>query len=249
MRVIGIIPSRLGSSRLPNKALADICGMPMIAHVCHRASKAKNIDGLYVATDSPEIKDVVEEHGFKAIMTSEKHRNGTERLIEAVSKIGEDFDIVAQIFGDEALLNPDDVDTSVRTLIEHPSADASILMIDYAKKNSPSDFKAVVNLKGELMYMSRNDIPSDARHPRESMLKLYHLLSFRRETLMAYGTLDRTPLEMVEDHEHLRLLENGYVIQTAKVNTVCVSVDTKEDLEYVRSRMVEDSLYRTYKQG
>ncbi len=249
MRIVGIIPSRIGSSRLPKKALADICGMPLIAHVCERAKRASLVDDLYVATDSEEIKDVVEHYGVKCLMTSDKPKNGTERLAEAVRLINDDIDIVVNIFGDEALLNPRDVDISIQTLIDNPKAAASILMIDYAKRNSPSDFKAVVNLKGELMYMSRNDIPSDARHEIDSMLKLYHILSFRKKALLDYGEMDRTPLEIIEDHEHLRLLENGYIIQTAKVDTICVSVDTAEDLEYVRSRMKNDELFVEYKNG
>lgn len=249
MKVIGVIPSRLGSTRLPGKALVDICGMSLIAHVCHRAKMAKRLDDLYVATDSEEIKAEVERYGFKCLMTSSEHRNGTERLIEAINYIDADADIIVSIFGDEALLNPEDVDTSVETLLSHDDADASILMIDYAKKNSPSDFKAVANLRGELMYMSRNDIPSDARNKCDRMLKLYHILSFRRQTLIDYSKMDKTPLEKIEDHEHLRLLEHGYKIQTAKVNTVCLSVDTYDDLDYVRNKMNNDVLYANYKFG
>lgn len=249
MKVIGIIPSRLQSSRLPQKALVDICGMPLIIHVCNRAKMAKKLDDLYVATDSEEIKAEVEKFGFKCLLTSNQHRNGTERLTEAINYIDEDADVIVSIFGDEALLNPNDIDTSVETLLSHEDADASILTIDYTKKNSPSDFKAVVNLRGELMYMSRNDIPSDARNKCDSMLKLYHLLSFKRQTLLDYAKMDKTPLEKIEDHEHLRLLEHGYKIQTAKVYTICVSVDTYEDLEYVRERMKEDPLYKLYSSG
>lgn len=247
MKVVGIIPSRLGSTRLPGKALIDICGLPLIIHVCFRAKMSKKLDDLYVATDSEEIKKEVEKYGFKCLMTSDKHRNGTERLIEAIKYIDEDADIIVSIFGDEALLNYRDIDKSVEALISNPDADASILMIDYNKKNSPSDFKAVVNLRGELMYMSRNDIPSDARNKCDSMLKLYHIVSFKRETLIEYSKMDKTPLEKIEDHEHLRLLEHGYKIQTKKVDTVCVSVDTYEDLEYVRSKMKDNELFLLYK--
>lgn len=244
MKIVGVIPSRLKSSRVENKPLVDIEGMPMIAHVYNRAKLSEALDDLYVATDSVEIKEVVESYGGKAIITSDKHRNGTERIGEAIKNI--DADIVVLINGDEALLNPENIKDSIEGLI-NSDADASILAIDFKKKNSPSDFKVVTNLKSEVLYISRNDIPSDARNKCDSMLKAYHIMAFKRKTIEAYSKMEKTPLEKIEDHEHLRLIENGYRIKAVQVEAECISVDTYDDLEFVRDKMKNDSIFKKYK--
>lgn len=242
-KVIGIIPSRLKSSRVPEKPLADIDGMPMIVHVYRRAEMSPILDDLYVATDSEQIKDVVEHYGGKAVITSTQHLNGTERAAEAVKEL--DCDYVVLINGDEALLNPEHIEVSVRAL-SSSNADASILVNEFDRTNSSSDFKVVLNLDNEVMYISRGDIPSDARHRVPSRLKAYHILTFHKKFLRIYSGLERSPLECVEDHEHLRILENGYKIVAAKVASTAISVDTLDDLEYVRGAMPTDLVYQRY---
>ena len=101
-------------------------------------------------------------------------------------------------------------------------------------RNSPADFKIVLNSKNEVMYISRGDIPSEGRNPAPYFLKAYHLMAFKRQTLIDYSQLDKSPLESVEDHEHLRLLENGYKINCSIVESECISVDTKDDLDYIK---------------
>ncbi len=243
MKVIGVIPSRLKSTRVPNKPLVDICGLPMIVHVYKRACFSNILDDVIVATDSEEIKTVIESHGGKAVITSPDHKNGTERIAEVAQLT--DADIIVLINGDEAIFNPENIADSVNTLI-NSDADAAILVIDFFEKNSPSDFKVVLNTVNEVMYISRNDIPSDARNRVDGMLKAYHILSFKKDFLIQYSKMDKTPLEKIEDHEHLRIIENGYKLKAKKILGYSVSVDTPKDLEYVRGAMKDDPYFRRY---
>ena len=132
-KTIGIIPSRLESSRLHEKALVDICGYPMIIHVLKRSLLAKSLDEVYVATDSQKIKKVVENHNGKVILTSSHHLSGTDRIAEAAEKLG--GEIIVNIQGDEALVNPNHIDKAVSVLHDNPSIPVSILVNEYDFQN------------------------------------------------------------------------------------------------------------------
>tara|TARA_Y100001968_G_scaffold4538_1_gene4034 strand:+ start:4587 stop:5330 length:744 start_codon:yes stop_codon:yes gene_type:complete len=231
-KILGIIPSRLYSKRLPKKALIKINGEPLISRVYRLASKSKILDSLIVATDSNEIVNLLNKVEGRSIMTSEKHANGTERMGEVIKNLNEDYDIYVLINGDEALLDPDHIEIAVKTLIENDS-DASMLVCKFYKRNSPSDFKVVLNAKNELLYISRSDIPSESRNSTNFLLKAYHIMAFKEQTIIDYSLLEKTRLESIEDHEHLRLLENGYKISCSIVNSDSISVDTESDLKFV----------------
>jgi len=244
MRIVGMIPVRMESTRLPNKAIRDICGLPMIVHTFKRTILAKELDEVYVVTDSLEIKSIIESYGGKVIMTGSHHQTGSDRLAEAAKKI--EADIIVNVQGDEALVNPKHIDQSIQGLISS-DAQVSILLTKFSKKNSAGDIKAVVNLKNEIMYISRNDLPSDTRVEVPYMLKAYHVVSFRKDFLIKYSELEQTPLEKIEYNEYLRILENGYKIQGVMVDSDSVSVDTKDDLLYVTQKMKNDAIYQKYK--
>jgi len=241
MNVIGIIPSRLESSRLPRKALVDICGLPMIVHVFKRCEFAKSLDEVYVATDSDEICHVVEQYGGKVLMTSSHHENGTERIAEAAQNI--DAKIIVNIQGDEALVMPEHIDSAINALVEDNNVNVSILVNSFSKKGSQSDIKVVLDQNDNVMYLSRSDIPSDSRTKDVSFLKAYHILPFRKDFLMEYVKWDKGYLEKIEYHEHLRILERGHKIRAVKVDNNGISVDTKEDLLEVRALMEKDHLF------
>jgi len=239
-----IIPARLESSRLPGKALVDIHGIPMILHVYKRCLLASKINDVYVATDNQQIADVVRSGGGKVLMTSSDHNNGTERIAEAAKQI--DCEIVVNVFGDEALVNPQHIDAVVSALLEDSSVNVAILVNPYNKKNSSSDIKAVVNENMDVMYLSRADIPSSARTPDPSMYKAYHILPFRKSFLQKYASWPEGKLEQIEFHEHLRILEKGYNIRAVEVSSSAVSVDTLEDLRFVRKKMLDDPYFKEY---
>lgn len=244
MKIVGMIPVRLESQRLPRKAMEDICGMKLIEHVYHRTKMSQRLDDVYVVTDSNEVKELIESINGKVIMTRSNHQTGSDRLAEAASKV--ECDIVVNIQGDEALVDPNDIDKVIDGFLDSKSADIAILVIPYSKKKSPSDIKVVLNKRNEVMYLSRADIPSDSRVEDNKMLKAYHIIPFKKEFLLAYSQLEKSPLEKIEFNEYLRVLENGYKIQAVFTERDVVSVDTLEDLEFVRSKMPTDEYFAKY---
>lgn len=244
-KVIGIIPSRMESSRLPNKPLVDICGISMIEHVYKRSLMSKQLSELYVATDSEILAAEVAKFGGKSIMTSKNHQTGTDRIAEAAKSI--ECDYVVNIQGDEALVDPKHIDAVINFLIADPKCDVGILATPFKKYNSPSDIKVVLNKNYEVMYFSRSDIPSSARTPNPPMLKAYHIVPFRKDFLLKYASMEKTSLEIIEFNEYIRILENGYRIRAKIVESDAISVDTQSDLEYVRNKMVSDQYFKLYR--
>ena len=244
-KVAAILPSRLESSRLPRKALLDICGLPMIVHVFKRCLLAKKLDEVYVATDSYEIKEVVEKHGGDVIMTSCNHETGTDRIAEAST--GLNAEIIVNVQGDEALVKPEHIDKVVTELLDNQDVNVGILVNPYSKRNTPSDIKTVLTQDNDVMYFSRADIPSDARVSEPPLLKAYHIIPFRKAFLLEYARWEKGELERIEFNEYLRILERGHKIRAVLVESDAVSVDTAEDLEFVRGKMLEDPLFPRYK--
>lgn len=244
MKVVGMVPARLQSSRLPEKALIDIQGMPMVIHTCKRSQLAKSLDEVYLVTDSEEIKRAGESYGIKVIMTSANHQTGSDRLAEACQYV--DCDIVVNIQGDEPLVNPDHIDAIIGPLLHDPSLQIAVGVTPYEKKNSASDIKAVLDLDGNIMYCSRTDLPSDARTPVEELLKMVFIVPFRKSFLLQYTSLDPTPLERIEYNEYLRVLEHGIKIRAVNVDDAKISVDTPEDLEEIRRLILGDNLRFKY---
>ena len=244
-KVLGIIPSRLESSRLPQKPLYNVLGIPLIIHVLKRAQLASSLTKLIIATDDQKIVDLVESNGGGAILTSKFHKNGTERMTE-VMKAYPDYDYYTLINGDEILLNPESIGASIETLAANPAASASLLAVKYYRTDSPSDFKIVLNNNNEVLYISRNDIPSSSRNPVDFRLKAYHLMTFLPETLLAYSKMEKSPMEKIEDHEHLRLIEAGFKIACSVVDDECISLDTKEDLPIIESYLKNDPIFQQY---
>lgn len=247
MKIAGMIPARLQSSRLPGKALIDISGMPMVIHTCKRAQLAKNLDEVYLVTDSEVIKQAGESYGIKVIMTGAHHQTGSDRLTEACQCV--DCDIVVNVQGDEPLLDPDHIDAIVEPLLRDTSLQIAVGVTPYKKKDSTSDIKAVLDLECNIMYCSRTDLPSDARTPVEELLKMVFIVPFRKSFLLQYTSWNPTPLEQIEYNEYLRVLEHGVKIRAVKVDDAKISVDTPDDLEEVRKLMEKDKLRLRYMEG
>ena len=239
MKTIGIIPARLNSTRLPRKARLDIHGLPMCIHVYRRALMSPALNSVVIATDSEEIMSVAQYHGANAQMTRDDHRTPTSRMAEVIEK--SDAEVIVQINGDEPMLRPEHIDVSVETLVKS-GADATVLARQFSKRNSPSDFKLVLNNHNDVMYVSRSDIPVQG-----DMLKAYHVMSFTRFMLQKFIKLYKTPMEKQEGHELLRLLEHGYQVRAAQVDSNAISVDVPEDLEYVRKEISTDPLFAKYR--
>jgi 3-deoxy-manno-octulosonate cytidylyltransferase (CMP-KDO synthetase) len=244
MKVVGMIPARLQSSRLPEKALIDIGGLPMVVHTCKRAQLAERLDEVYLVTDNEAIMRVGESHGINVIMTGIHHKTGSDRLAEACAFV--DCDIVVNVQGDEPLVDPDHIDAIVAPLIDDPTIQISVGVTSYNKKNSYSDIKAVIDLDDNIMYCSRHDLPSDARSPVDEMLKMCFIVPFRKEFLLKYSRWEPTPLETIEFNEYLRVLEHGVKMRAVLISKAMISVDTYDDLEIVKGLMEKDRIKSRY---
>ena len=244
IRVVGMLPARLRSSRLPEKALVDIDGLPMFVHTCKRAQLAKSLDDVYLATDSEKIKEIAETYNIKVIMTDCHHKTGSDRLAEACQSV--DCEIVVNIQADEPLVRPEHIDSIVLPLQENGNLQIAVGVTPYTKKGSDSDIKAVLDLDNNIMYCSRNDLPSDVRTTVDMMLKMCFIVPFRKKFLIQFASWPSTPLETIEYNEYLRVLEHGVKIRAVRVEDAKISVDTPDNLEEVRRLMRSDDLKAKY---
>jgi len=240
MEVVGIIPARLAAVRLPRKPLLDILGKPMIQWVWENAKRAKTLSEVMVATPDEEIAEVVRAFGGIAVMTSPKHRSGSERLAEVAQTLT--ANIIINIQGDEPLMPPENIDAVARPLIEDPALPMSSLMCPATEEEAdkPTVVKVVVDRMGNALYFSRAHIPYP-RDPSASTVVYKHLgiYAYRREFLLHYAAMQPTPLEQMEMLEQLRVLENGYRIRMVQVQQTSIGVDTEEDLHRVRGILAQ----------
>jgi 3-deoxy-manno-octulosonate cytidylyltransferase (CMP-KDO synthetase) len=235
-KVIGIIPARFASTRLPAKALADIHGKPMIQHVYERCLKARLLDEVLVATDDMRIFSAVQDFGGNAVMTSRRHKSGTDRLGEAAAKLK--FDIVVNIQGDEPLIDPRNIDSAVLPLLNDNSINVSTLA--FRMKNSsgisnPSAVKVVFDENYFALYFSRSPIPNN-RNGAKGIVYYKHigLYVYRRDYLLELVKLKAGKLESAEKLEQLRILESGGKIKVVITGIDSHAVDTKADLYKIR---------------
>jgi len=254
MKVIGIIPARMASSRFPGKPLAPICGIPMIGHVYFRSKLSSALDEVYIATCDPEIMDYARSIGAKAVMTSISHERASDRTAEAMLAIekqcGHTLDIVVMIQGDEPMLFPEMIDESIRPLLDNPSVKVVNLMAplnDREEHEDPNEVKVVTDLEGNALYFSREPIPSRKKGAQEvPMQKQVCIIPFRRDFLITFNALPPTPLEIIESVDMLRILEHGHRVKMVPTGYATYSVDTPEDLACVEQCMRNDPLVTTY---
>lgn len=246
MKFIGLIPARYASTRFPGKPLALLAGKPVIQHVYEQAVKV--LDAVYVATDDERIYNKVLEFGGKAVMTSTEHHSGTDRIEEALEKVGGDFDVVVNIQGDEPFIAQSQIETLCHCFEDEATQIATLgkpfeCIEAVENPNSP---KIVVDNRGYAMYFSRSVIPFVRGVERQEWLKKYPFLkhlgiyAYRTEVLKAITRLPQSSLELAESLEQLRWLENGYRIKVGITNVETVGIDTPEDLQraedFIRNR-------------
>ncbi len=236
MRFIAIIPARYASSRFPGKPLALLCGKPVIQRVYEQVSQV--LDDVYVATDDSRIYDAVVAFGGRAIMTSSSHQSGTDRIAEAVDKIGGDYDVVINVQGDEPFIQPVQIQTLCQCFDDAATEIATLgkRFTDMESVESANSPKIVVDRRGFALYFSRSVIPYVRGQERATWLSHYpyfkHLgiYAYRRKVLSEVTRLEQSPLEKAESLEQLRWLENGYRIKVAETAFETVGIDTPDDL-------------------
>lgn len=241
-----VIPARLGSSRLPRKPLADIGGKPMVIRVAERA-KESNAQRVVVATDSPEIQAVCNDHGIECLLTSADHPTGTDRIAEVAHllKLAGNT-LVVNVQGDEPLIPAALINQVAQTLADHVQCAISTVAVpitENAEIENPNVVKVVLNHANEAMYFSRAPIPfvRDAQVKQKTeYLRHLGIYAYRADFLQAYSKLEPAPPEQAEALEQLRALWNGYriAVHTA-LEAPPAGVDTPEDLERVRKLLAK----------
>ncbi len=237
LTVLGVIPARYDSCRFPGKPLASIRGKSMIHRVYERAAAARLPEQVVVATDDARIAQEVESFGGRAVMTKACHRSGTERVAEVAAKHA--CDLVVNIQGDEPLIRPEAIDLAIEPLLQGRDFEVSTLvtpMQNGEEIRDPGVVKVVRDLSGRAIYFSRSAIPY-ARSGNGIFLKHIGLYVYRRAFLLQYPELPRGRLEMAEELEQLRILENGFRILTVETEWDAISVDSPEDLMRVEEHL------------
>jgi len=230
LRIVGVIPARYDSERLPGKVLLPICGKPMIQVVYERARLSPLLDELWVATDSERVRACCAENRIPVRMTMRTHRSGTERILELMKKIS--ANVYVNIQGDEPMLTP----AHLRLLIEPFTTQSGVQVttlktpLDPAEASNPNVVKVVTNLRGEALYFSRAAIPYP-RNPAAGpgFYKHLGLYAYTRGALERYRALPVSPLEETERLEQLRFLEHGIPIHVAETAEDTIGVDTADD--------------------
>jgi 3-deoxy-manno-octulosonate cytidylyltransferase (CMP-KDO synthetase) len=252
-KILGVIPARFQSSRFPGKALARIGAKTMLEHVYERASQARYLHKVLIATDDARIAETARGFGALVRMTRNDHVSGTDRVAEAASP--ENAELIVNIQGDEPLIDPAAIDAAILPLVDDTSAPMGTLkkrIEDEREITDPNVVKVVTDRSDNAIYFSRCAIPyvreGDSQAARMVHYKHIGLYVYRRDFLMSYSDLPVGPLERAERLEQLRALENGYAIRVVETDYESLGVDTPEDLERV-SKLYEASMQLTKTYG
>lgn len=246
LRILGIIPARYASSRLPGKPLVDIAGRSMVMRVWDQARQARSLSDVVVATDDERILDHVHSLGGQAVMTSPDHPSGTDRCHEALLKMGVDrFNAVVNIQGDEPFIVPDQIDELCAALLQAPGGIATLAQVvtDDRDLDDPGEVLITTTVDMDALYFSRAAIPflrdpgEGPRHARFRFLKHVGLYGYRADVLAQLVRLRPSALEMAESLEQLRWLEHGFRVRVGLTEHPSFCVDTPADLELARQRV------------
>ena len=240
MKFIGIIPARYASTRFPAKPLAMLGGKTVIERVYRQVDGV--LDEVVVATDDERIYDAVLAFGGKVVMTSPHHKSGTDRVYEAFTKVGDGYDVVVNIQGDEPFIQAQQLE-ALRQCFADESVDIATLAKPFRPADgfdaleNPNSPKIVVNKRMEAMYFSRSIIPFTRGKEKEAWLSshIYYkhigIYAYRAEVLRQITSLPQSSLEQAESLEQLRWLENGYRIKVGISEIETIGIDTPEDLQ------------------
>ena len=244
MKILALIPARMGSSRFPGKPMAPILGKPMIGHVYERVAKSPMLSMTAVATCDQEIFDYIESIGGTAVMTADTYERASDRCAEALLKLEKvnntRYDIVVMVQGDEPMTHPDMIAEAVQPMLDDATIQVTNLLgkiKDIAEFKDRNCIKVVCDLNGNAMYFSREAIPTRCKVDNIPMGKQVCIIPFRRDYLIEYTKLAPTPLEIVESVDMMRILEHGMKVRMVPTLHDTQAVDTPADLQKVAGLM------------
>ena len=247
MKILALIPARMGSSRFPGKPMAKIAGKPMIGYVYERVSRSPILTTIAVATCDQVIFDYIQSIGGVAVMTADTYERASDRCAEALLKLEQmndiRYDIVVMVQGDEPMTHPDMIAEAVQPmLVDHEILVTNLLgqIKDTAEFEDRNCIKVVCDLNSDALYFSREPIPTRCKVDRIPMGKQVCIIPFRRDFLLHYTTLQPTPLEIAESVDMMRILEHGMKVRMVPTLHDTQAVDTPADLEKV-ARLMEAS--------
>lgn len=244
MSTIVIIPARYDSTRFPGKPLALLKGRPVIQHVYENAMGSRLANGVAVATDSKKIFEAVTSFGGKALMTSDTHGSGTDRVAEASSAM--DYDIIVNVQGDEPLIMPEMIDDVIRLLDDEKASMGTLAKKIQMPEEilNPNVVKVVFDNEGFALYFSRSPIPyhrdrwmslrqTEPYDLKSTVYKHIGIYSYRKDVLIKLSKMSASRLEQIERLEQLRALEHGIKIKVGETHLDTIGVDTPQDLNRV----------------
>ena len=237
MKFIGLIPARYASTRFPGKPLALLGGKPVIQRVYEQVASV--LDDACVATDDERIFDCVKNFGGKVVMTRTDHKSGTDRIEEAIEKIGGDYDVIVNIQGDEPFIQKSQIETVCRCFDDEKTQIATLgkPFTDMDAVANPNSPKIVIDNNSFAMYFSRSIIPFVRGKEQAEWLQHYPFLkhlgiyAYRRDVLRQITKLPQSSLEIAESLEQLRWLQNGFKIKVGLTDVETVGIDTPDDLK------------------
>lgn len=244
-KIIGLIPVRLNSQRLKKKALLDIHGLPMIVHTMKRAQLSKKLDEVIVCTDSHFIYKEIIKYGGNCLMTSKKHKNGTERIAEVARKIK--ADLYVDIQGDEPLINPFHIDKLISFHLKNQEYEIVVPYIKFKSKKNDKNIVKIVSSKNKVIYFSRSYSPFFFKSKTKFLKKHLSIISFKRKSLLDFSQNKKTYLEKLESIELMRAIENNQSIGTFELKGKSFSVDVKKNYLHVLKYMGNDEFFKKYK--
>ncbi len=239
-RVLGVIPARLASTRLPRKVLRPLLGRPMLQWVVEAAQRCPQLHGVVIATDSGEVADLCYAHGWQFALTNPTLPSGTDRMRAAA--LHRPADIYVNIQGDEPLLEPAHIEALLRPFARGEHVEVTTVKTPCAPDDvhNPNAVKVVTATDGRALYFSRAAIPYDRDGTGAATYwKHLGLYAYRRSALFGFGLMKPSPLEITERLEQLRLLENGLSLYVEPVSFDTVGVDTEADIPRVEALLRE----------
>ena len=236
MRIVAVIPARLGSQRLARKMLREIAGRPLAVWVYQAVRSSPLLDDVILATDSDEIREACRQHSCRVQMTSDRHRSGTERVHEVSQAVAADVYINVQ--GDEPMVRREQIEAIVQ-LMHDPALCVGTLKTPASPEDiaNPNAVKVVTDVAGRALYFSRTTIPHDRDGSRPPYFKHLGIYAYRKPALDRFVALPESGLERAERLEQLRFLENGIPIHVAVTEFDSIGVDTEDDLTRVERLM------------
>jgi len=245
-KFIGLIPTRIGSTRLPSKPLLEINGIPLVIHTYKRAKLSKKLDDVIICCDDVKILKIAKKFKAKCMMTSKHHNNGTERITEVAIKLKNKYEFIVDIQGDEPLISPDHIDKVIEFHEKNINSDIILPTLKIKLAENQNLIKVVTDKKKNVLYLSRSKIPLEFKNKTPYFKKHLSIISFKKDALIKYSSSKKTNLEKIEDIELLRALEIGLKIKTIDLKGDSFSIDVHEDFVKAKEKFKSDKILKKY---